>query len=58
MESSFLISVNYSFSVIKIAVASVNIVAGGLNMYGCVSLVAPECVVCLIAIFFSISNPE
>ena len=50
MESKFLISVNYSFSVIKIAAGEH--ITGGVNiyLYGCVSLLAPECAVCLLCV--------
>ena len=47
MESNFLISVHYPFNVIKIAAAEQ--IVGGVNIYlcGCVSLLAPECAVCI-----------
>ena len=48
VESKLLMSVHYSFNVIKVAAVSTYI-TGGVNMYlyGCVSLLAPECAVCL-----------
>ena len=46
MESKFLISVNYSFSVIKKAANKDSITIGvNIYFYGYVSLLAPECAV-------------
>ena len=46
MESKFLISVNYSFNIIKDSCYEDITVGVTKYLYGCVSLLAPECAVC------------
>ena len=49
VESKCLISVNYSFNVIQIADSCCEYITGGVKiyLYECVTLFAPECVVCI-----------
>ena len=49
VESKCLISVNYSFNVMQIADSCCEYITGGVKiyLYECVTLFAPECVVCI-----------
>ena len=51
VENNFLISVNYKGSCCEH-------ITGGVNIYfnGCVTLLAPECAVCICVIVYVISN--
>ena len=57
VEINFLISANYSFNVIHIAAVSTYLLVWiYIFIYGCVSLLPPECAVCLCFCICLISN--